>query len=216
MRKLRQKRAAAFLDIDVYPVTGQLQSAGRSTLEIVDAIAAAGCKIFQLREKNLSKRSYHELAAEIRKRHPGLLMIVNDHLDVAMAVGADGAHLGTDDLPIHAARKIAPDILLGASTHSLEEALAAQEQGADYVNIGPIFPTQTKQGIRCFLGPEKIADIAPHLQIPFSVMGGIKLDNLDQVLCAGARRIAVVSAITAAKDPTQAAALFRKQILSRL
>jgi thiamine-phosphate pyrophosphorylase len=146
------------------------------------------------------------LAQKFREKtaSAGMLLIINDHLDIALACGADGVHLGQDDLPLSAARKLAPDLLIGISTHNLEEALAAQEQGADYVNIGPIFATQTKEISMEPLGPEAIEKIVPKLKMTFTVMGGINTSNIDRVLRAGARRIAVVSAVTQAKDIGQA------------
>jgi thiamine-phosphate pyrophosphorylase len=214
MSDLRAERAAKLEKVDLYPVTGQMHSAGRSTEQIVQAILSAGCGMYQVREKDMSKRALFELAVRLRViTPPDVLMFINDHLDVALAVGADGVHLGQDDLPLEQARKLAPDLLLGGSSHCLEEAQAAQEAGADYVNIGPIYATDTKEGISEFLGPEAISSIAPKLHIPFTVMGGIKLENLDPVLAAGARRIAVVTAVTAAEDPEAAARQFRQQIL---
>ncbi len=215
MSELRRKRDENFSRVDLYPVTGARFSRGRTTEEIVEAVVAAGCKVVQLREKDLSKRAYFELAERVRRLTQGVLMICNDHLDVALAVGADGIHLGTDDLPLAAARKLAPDLLIGASSHDLDQALAAQQAGADYVNIGPIFPTSTKAGATGFLGPDAIARIAPKLKVPFTVMGGIKPENLDQVLDAGARRIAVVTAVTAADDPRAAAEDLRRRIVNR-
>jgi len=119
-------------------------------------------------------------------------------------VDADGVHLGQDDLSLAAARRIAPDILIGVSTHSLEEARAARDGGADYVNVGPIFPTNTKQGITRVLGPGAVTDIGERLGIPFTVMGGIKEGNLPEVLSRGARKVAVVTAVTEAPDVAQA------------
>jgi thiamine-phosphate pyrophosphorylase len=212
---LRAARARRFEAVDLYPVTGARHSAGRSTLTIIDAVREAGCRAVQLREKELSKATYLELARQVRARSgPELLLICNDHLDVALAAGADGVHLGQHDLPVAAARALAPDLLLGVSTHTLEQALAAQAAGADYVNIGPIFATQTKAGVRAVLGPSAIGVIAPALSIPFTVMGGIKEHNLEQVLEQGARRVAVVTAVTAAENPATAARRLRALIRS--
>jgi len=213
MNPRRAERVRAFADIDLYPVTSAEFTPAHSTLDIVDAVIQAGCKIFQLREKSLGKRAYFELAREARRRSPAVLMICNDHLDVALAVGADGVHLGTDDLPLSAARALAPELLLGASTHGLAEAREAQMLGADYVNIGPIFPTTTKEKLSRFLGPQAVSEIAPQISIPFTVMGGINLDNLDAILRAGARRIALVTAVTRAPDPARAARALRERIL---
>lgn len=213
MNRERVRRAAILEQVDLYPVTSARHSAGRPTEAIVEAVLAAGCRIFQLREKDLTKRALFVLAARVRRlTPPEVLFFVNDHLDVALAVGADGVHLGQDDLPVQAARDLAPDLLLGASAHNLAEALAAQAAGADYVNIGPIFPTRTKEGVSTFLGPEAIGGFIPALRVPFTVMGGIGLDNIDQVLAQGARRIAVVTAVTAAADPRAAARALRERI----
>jgi len=212
MSQTRKARAARFAEVDLYPVTSAAQSVGRDTLQIVRALVAAGCRVLQLREKDLTKRDLFELAGEVRRVAADALLVIDDHLDVALAVGADGVHLGQTDLPLQAARALAPDLLLGASSHSLAEALAAEAAGADYVNIGPIFPTNTKPGAGRFLGPEAIAEIGPRLGVPFTVMGGINAGNLDEVLAAGARHVAVVSAVTAAADPCAAAEKLRRRI----
>ena len=213
----REERKAKFGEIDLYPVTCERLSAGRSNREVLEAIIQGGAKIIQLREKDYSKRDLYHLAVHFREvtTRAGVLLIINDHLDIALAVGADGVHLGQDDLPVKAGRKIAPELIIGASTHSLEEALQAQEDGADYVNIGPIFPTKTKEGVESFLGPQAIADIRPKLKVPFTVMGGINETNMDQALEKGARRVAMVTAITQAPDMVGKVKALRERILSR-
>jgi len=212
----RKERLARLKEIDIYPVTCQNLSEGRTNLEVLDAILAGGVKIIQLREKHWDKRDLYELAIKFRKRtleHCALL-IINDHLDVALAAEADGVHLGQEDLPISAARKIAPGLILGASSHDLQEALKSEGDGADYVNIGPIFPTQTKKGISRFLGPDAIREIGPRLKVPFTTMGGINPNNIRQVLEAGARRVAMVTGITRAPDIANRVRELRKIILS--
>jgi len=198
----KEQRLKAFQQIDIYPVTDQSLSLGRSNLEILDGLIAGGAGIVQLREKHLSKKDFYSLVQAFREKtvRAGMLLIINDHLDIALACGADGVHLGQDDLPLPAARKIAPELIIGISTHNLEEALRAQGQGADYINIGPIFATRTKEVAMALLGTEAIKKISSQLKIPFTVMGGINQSNIDLVLRAGARRIAVVTAITQADD----------------
>jgi thiamine-phosphate pyrophosphorylase len=132
-------------------------------------------------------------------------MIMNDRLDVALAVEADGVHLGQEDFPVEEARRMAPGLIIGASTHSIDEAVDAQREGASYVNIGPLFPTSTKEWTSEFLGLEGLARIAAHVQVPFTVMGGIKKAHIPDLVRAGARTIAVVTAVTAAPDPGTAA-----------
>ncbi len=205
-----------FLEIDVYPVTCRQLSAGRSNLEVLQAVIRGGARIIQLREKDLCDRDLFHLARAFREitREAGLLLIINDRLDIALAVEADGVHLGRADLPVAAARRLAPELLIGASAHSCEEAQQAEEEGADYVNIGPIFPTRTKADARHFLGPDAIREIRRHIRIPFTVMGGINERNIHQVLAAGARRVAMVTAITQAPDIAERVRCLRELIRS--
>jgi len=189
-------------EIDLYPVISSEYCRGRPALAVVRAVAEGGARIVQLREKRLGMREYYELALaarEICDAHD-LLLIINDHLDLALAVGADGVHLGQDDLPLAVARRLAPDLLLGASTHSRAEALRAQDEGADYVNLGPLFATQTKQVPSPPLGLGILDEVPPLLHIPFTVMGGIKAKHLPELLAHGARRIAMVTEITEADN----------------
>ncbi|OGP70975.1 MAG: thiamine-phosphate diphosphorylase [Deltaproteobacteria bacterium RBG_13_60_28] len=198
---------------DLYVVITEAFCAGRTALEVLEKTLAAGVRIVQLREKEMNDGALYELALEFQKRTGavGALLIIDDRLDIALASRADGVHLGREDLPVSAARSIAPDLIIGASTHSLEQALAAERAGASYVNIGPIFATQTKPTATP-LGPEAIDKITPHLRIPWTTMGGINLANIGQVVARGARHPAVMSAVTAAADPTTAAAQLRRII----
>ncbi|MGD8530935.1 MAG: thiamine phosphate synthase, partial [Syntrophobacterales bacterium] len=190
----RQGRLRLFEQVDVYPVTCERFSEGRSNLEVLEAVIQGGSKIIQLREKEYPKRDLYNLALKFREitTRGRVLLIINDHVDIALAVDADGVHLGQEDLPLQVARKLAPELLIGASTHSLQQALQAEKDGADYVNIGPIFPTKTKDGVGRSLGPKAISEISPQIKVPFTVMGGINAENIDQVLAEGARRVAMV------------------------
>jgi thiamine-phosphate pyrophosphorylase len=209
------RRLSAFARADLYVVITGAFCAGRASLAVLDQVLAAGVKIVQLREKDLADRSLYELAREFRRRTraAGSLLIIDDRVDLALAAAADGVHLGQMDLPVGAARQIAPDLIVGASSHSREEALAAQAAGAGYVNIGPIFPTATKPHAVA-LGPDAISDITPHLRIPWTTMGGINQTNIARVVARGARHPAVMSAVTAAADITAAARALRQAILS--
>ena len=191
-----------FQQVDVYPVTCEELSEGRSNLEVLEAVIRGGAKIIQLREKEYQKKDLYHLALKFREMtaKAGVLLIINDHVDIALGVEADGVHLGQEDLPLTVARQLAPELLIGASAHSLEDALQVQKDGADYVNIGPIFPTRTKEGVERVLGPEAIATISSRVEVDFTVMGGINEDNIEQVLVKGARKVAMVTAITKAKD----------------
>jgi thiamine-phosphate pyrophosphorylase len=209
------RRLAAFEQADLYVVITEAFCAGRTSLAVLEQVLAAGVKIVQLREKDLPDRELYELGLEFRRRTEaaGSLLIIDDRVDIALAAGADGVHLGQTDLPVAAARRIAPDLIIGASSHSLEEALVAQEAGAGYVNIGPIFPTATKPNA-VVLGVEAIPRLTAHLTIPWSTMGGISSGNIAQVVALGARHPAVMSAVTAAADVTAAAWTLRKAITS--
>ncbi len=206
---------AQFADAGLYVVITESFCAGRSALETLAQCMAAGVKLVQMREKHLGDRELLELARAYRDatREAGALFIVDDRVDIALAAQADGVHLGQGDMPVADARRIAPYLIIGASSHSLDEALAAQEAGADYVNIGPIFATQTKEVSAGAVGPQLIEEIAPHLHIPFTCMGGIRPDNVGEVLDRGARIIAVVTAVTAAADQKTAAQTLMKRIV---
>jgi thiamine-phosphate pyrophosphorylase len=210
----RETRVAMFKEIDIYPVTCEALSAGRSNLEVLKGVISGGAEIIQLREKHYSNRDLYQQALTFRKitAEAGILLIINDHLDIALAVGADGVHLGQDDLPVTEARKLAPDLIIGASSHSREEAIEAERDGADYVNIGPIFPTKTKEKVARFLGPEAIPAISSQFNLPFTVMGGINAANIGQVIAQGARRIAMVTAITKAEDISETVKKLREKI----
>ncbi len=212
----REQRREKFLRVDLYPVTCERLSAGRSNLDVLEAAIRGGAKVIQLREKELPGRDLYRLACAFRKitAEAGVLLIINDRVDIALAADADGVHLGQDDLPLAAARRIAPELLIGISTHSRAEALQAESEGADYVNIGPIFPTATKEGVSRFLGPEAIPGIAAGLAIPFTVMGGIGAANIGRVVSQGAHRVAVVTAVTLATDIASAVDELRGKIKS--
>ena len=200
------ERMERFRSAGLYLVTSQALSGGRTTIDIVTAALAGGVRLVQLREKEMPLREYVALAQRVRELTAvrGALLVINDRVDVALAVGADGVHLGQDDFPVTAARAMAPELIIGASTHSVEEAVRAQAEGASYVNIGPLYPTGTKQWEGEFLGIEGMRKMAEHVKVPFSVMGGIKRGHIPELVMAGARIIALVTAVTAAPDPEAA------------
>ena len=208
------QRMARFAQAGLYVVITEAFCAGRPGVDVLDACLDAGVRLVQFREKEGSTLSLFERARAFRERTAaaGALLIVDDRVDLALAVAADGVHLGQDDLPIAAARAIAPELILGSSSHNLQEALAAQAAGASYVNIGPIFDTQTKQVASGVIGLDAITTIAPHLRIPFTCMGGIKEHNAHEALERGARTLAVVTAVTAAPDPALAAQVLLQKI----
>ncbi|MBN1596100.1 thiamine phosphate synthase [candidate division FCPU426 bacterium] len=210
----KERRLQRFKEIDLYPVITGACCGGRPPQQVCAEVLAGGARIVQMREKDKSKTALYNLARVFRKLtlSYGALFIVNDHLDLALAAGADGVHLGQEDLPLEAARRIAPELLIGASTHNREEAMLAETAGADYINIGPIFPTATKEGASEALGAEQIMPISQSVQIPYTVMGGIHEENLESVLGWGARKIAMVTGITRAENIAAAVSRIRKRI----
>ncbi len=207
------------LDFNLYVVLGREFSKGRDFDEVARKAMDGGAGCIQLRDKDMSKREMLVWAYRLREltAERGVTFIMNDHLDIALAVEADGVHLGQDDFPIAEARRIAgPNFIIGSSTHSVDEAKIAVEEGASYINIGPIFATQTKKNVSAPVGPDLITEITSQVDCPFTVMGGIKIDNVDQPLQKGARRIAVVTAVVGQDDITAAAQAFTDKIKSYL
>lgn len=210
-------RLARFRETDLYVVITERFCAGRTGLAVLDEVLAAGVGVVQLREKEIDDRELFEraLAFRERTRRARALLIVDDRVDVALAADADGVHLGQRDLPVRAARLLAPSLLIGASSHTPEQAWEAQAAGASYVNIGPIYPTQTKATGIPALGPAALDRTVSRLTIPFTVMGGIKAHNLGALLDRGAQHVAVVTAVTAANDVAGAARALRRAISER-
>ncbi len=208
---------ARFEATDLYVVITGAFCNGRDPVDVLEGVLSAGVKLIQFREKDMTGTQLYELGSAFRERtaEADALLIVNDRIDVALAIEADGVHLGQSDLPVDVAKDIAPDLIVGASTHNLQEALGAQAAGADYVNIGPIFATQTKSVPTGLVGPEMLDAILPHLTVPFSCMGGIKAHNIAEVVEKGARHPAVVTAVTAAADVQAAAAELRRLVVDR-
>ena len=201
MKTLKQ-RLEQFAAVNLYFVTGREFSKGRSNETVAAAALRGGVKIIQYREKNLALKAQLKTAKNLReltKEHQALL-IINDHLDLAKACGADGVHLGQEDMDLVEAKQKAPELIIGLSCHNQKQALRAQTEGANYVNLGPIFPTQTKKTKTPPVGNELIEWGRLHLTLPFTVMGGINRLNIATVVKAGASKIAVVSALTTAAD----------------
>jgi len=175
---------------------------------------SGGVTFFQYRDKNGVRRHMYETARELSvlAHRGGALFIVNDHADIALVVDADGVHLGQDDLPIDAARKLlGRQKIIGISTHSREQAVAAEASGADYIGFGPIFPTSTKDAGKT-QGLDALASIKKTVAIPVIAIGGINHDNVRDVIKAGADGAAVISAILSAPDMKLAAERMIKNI----
>lgn len=175
---------------------------GRGHLEVARQALRGGARVIQLRDKTTPKADLLELArqlAELCAEH-GALFIMNDYLDIAVAGGADGLHLGPNDLPVAAARKLVPiDMILGRSTTSPELAAAAEADGVDYIAVGSMFPTPSKE-TAVVIGPETLARVREMTSLPLVAIGGIDADNAAEVIAAGADAVAVISAVVSAPD----------------
>lgn len=193
------------LDFDgqLYCLTSEEHSRGRSVIAAAEAMLAGGVRILQYREKNKDKRLKHMECLALRRltRERGCLFIVNDDADIALAVKADGLHIGQEDLPLAAARAVlGPGAVIGVSTHTPAQAEAAVLGGADYIGVGPIYATNTKKNVCPAVGFEYLDYAVKNVKIPFVAIGGIKRHNLPEVLARGARCAALVTEITEADD----------------
>ena len=198
----------------LYVILDRKCQRGRSFLETARSAIRGGADVIQLRDKELSTKELIRQGMPIREltRQTETLFIVNDRVDVAVALRADGVHLGQNDLPIETAKKIAgPQILVGKSTHSLEQALQAEREGADYIAVGPVFATPTKPD-SIPVGIKMIEEVRQKVGIPFVAIGGIDAENIQQILDEGATHIAVVRAVVGAENVEMAARELKKII----
>lgn len=192
----------------LYVVTDRELARGRPEPEVVRQALAGGATAIQLRGKELGGRELYQIGKELRQitREAGALFFVNDRLDVAMAVEADGVHLGQEDLPLACARRIAgPDLLIGITAETVDQAVEAEREGADYLGTRAVFATPTKV-YREPMGLELLAEMVRAVNIPVVAIGGIKAGNAREVLATGVAGLAVVSAVVAAEDVRAAAA----------
>ena len=189
-------------DFRLYVIIDKQAVKGRDLVYAVKEAVAGGADVIQLRDKGSDAADVVEAGLAMRKAidRDQALFIVNDSPDIAIAVDADGVHLGQEDMPVIGARSIlGRGKIIGLSTHSLEQAAAAQNSGADYIGVGPIFTTPTKPGYKA-VGLELIIKVNKIKGLPFVAIGGIDESNIDEVIAAGASRIAVVRAVCGAED----------------
>lgn len=194
-----QKR---FAESQIYPVVTPSLCAGRDPVFVLSELLKGGAKIVQLRAKDLSNDELFVLATKFREITTAYdaLLIINDSVPLALRCHADGVHLGQTDMPLREAKITAPGLLIGVSTHNKTEIEEALADGAGYINIGPIFPTQTKNTGVDPLGVATLTNLAKLVNIPFSVMGGIKEHHIPELYSAGARVFAMVTELTQANQ----------------
>lgn len=203
------------IDFTLYLVTDRALARGRTTVDVVREAVAGGVTCVQLREKASGTREFLEEARAVQAalRGTGVPLIVNDRVDVALAVGADGVHLGQRDMAIADARRLgSPSWIIGVSAESVADAIRAEQEGADYVGVSPVFATPTKTDHAPPLGLEGLRAIRAAATVPLVAIGGIHAGNAREVIRAGADGLAVVSAIVSADSPREAAAVLRREI----
>ncbi|MCP4339274.1 MAG: thiamine phosphate synthase [Desulfobulbaceae bacterium] len=215
---MKASSAGIEVDYSLYLVTDRTLSLERSSEEIVSAAVRGGVTCVQLREKHCSTREFIREARSLQPllhRHK-IPLIINDRLDVALAIAADGIHLGQSDMHISDARRlVGKKMIIGISAENLDDAIVAEQEGADYIGISPVFATDTKTDTAAPLGLEGIRRIRRAVGIPLVGIGGINFSNAREIISAGADGVAVVSAIIAADCPETAAAELKKLLLPK-
>lgn len=197
----------AAVDFELYLITDRRQVKGGDLFTAVDQALRGGVRAVQLREKDIFSRELYELAFELRKLTAKFdaRLIINDRADIALAVDADGVHLGGDSIPLHRVRRIlGPEKLIGVSCHNQVSAIAARENGADFITFGPVFSTPSKAQYGPPVGLEKLEEVTALLDIPVFGLGGIQRDTIPAVMRTGAHGVAMISAILADESPENA------------
>ena len=203
------------LDTTLYFITDSTSVPEERFLPVVEAACKGGATLVQLREKDKSTREYMELATathEVTARY-GIPLIIDDRVDVALAIGAEGVHVGQSDMPVRLARKLmGPDKIVGATTKTVPQALEAYEQGADYLGCGAIYPTTTH--VKTVITPvETLKDVVKAVPIPVNAIGGLNKDNIFVLKGSGIAGVCAVSAIMKAADPEMAARELKQAFL---
>jgi len=211
-RLTRRDKAARIKGL--YAIIDSDSLSGRNHIDIARQLLSGGAGIIQLRDKYLNRKELLGIAQNLKllcEKH-NALFIVNDYLDIALATGADGLHLGQQDLPVAIARKLLPvDTLLGCSVYTIKQAKEAEAQGADYIAVGAAFPTDTKNDIEV-VGLDVLKDIKKATNLPVVAIGGIKRDNIADILTSGADSVAIISAILGTDSPEEATRQITKEI----
>ena len=204
------------IDYSLYLVTDRALSLGRSNLEVIEAAISGGVTLVQLREKEASTQEFYQEGLNIKDylEAARIPLIINDRIDVALALDADGVHLGQEDMPVDVARKIlGPCKIIGASAFTTQEAVAAESMGADYLGLSPIFVTTTKPELVAEIGLEGISSLKQAVKIPIVGIGSMHQSNAYEAVRAGLDGVAVVSAICSQEDPKAAAAAIKAEVM---
>ena len=195
-------RAEFLRDIGLYGITAEKFSNGRSDIEVVSQMLDAGIRVIQYREKTKSGREKYKDCVRLREMtaQAGAKLIIDDDIALALACGADGVHIGQDDMPIEQARALMGDKIIGLSTHSPEQAEDAVRRGADYIGVGPLFETHTKSDVCAPVGLSYLEYVVQHIPLPFVAIGGINEHNIEEVARRGAKCICLVTEVVGAAD----------------
>lgn len=191
------------IPMGIYAITDSKSGKEKNLLGYSEEILKAGVKILQYREKKMCTKEMFQNAKALREltKKYNAIFIINDDISIALAVGADGIHVGQDDLPITEVRKlVGENMIIGLSTHSPEQGEKAVEDGADYIGVGPIFSTMTKENVCAPVGYQYLEYVEKNINIPYVAIGGIKSHNIEEILKRGAKRVAIVSEIVGAEN----------------
>lgn len=199
-KEFRQRKSLP--KTDIYGILGEEFSNGRSNLEVTKEMITAGIKIIQYREKDKNKSEKFMDCKSIREvtKNNNVIFIVNDDIDIALAVKADGVHIGQKDIPIEEVKKLARNMIIGLSTHNKDQALEAVEKGADYIGVGSIFHTSTKKDVEKSDGLKFLKWVSENISIPHVAIGGIKESNIAEVKNHGGQYFAMISELVGAED----------------
>ncbi len=203
------------VDFRFYVITAENIEKGYSHLDLAQAAIKGGVTLIQFREKNKSTRELLEIGFKLRELtfRAKIPLIVNDRLDIALAIGSEGIHIGQEDMPLTIARKLlGPKKIIGVSARNIQEAIEAERSGADYLGVGPIFETPSKEDAGEPIGCQTLRAIKNKVRIPVVAVGGVNLANLEEIFLAGADGVAVISAITGQADMVKAAKEMREKI----
>lgn len=197
-----------WIDFNLYLITGRGETLGRNLEFVVEEALRGGVRAVQLRDKGASTKELYETAYELRRltSRYGAKLFVNDRADVALAVEADGVHIGSASLPLYKVRRLLGERkLIGVSCHNRTQAITAQEMGADFITFGPVYHTPSKAEYGEPVGLAKLAAVAALLQIPVFALGGVKQENCAEAVACGVRGVALISGILSAAEPREAA-----------
>lgn len=203
------------VDFNLYLITDRIQAAGRELPAVVADALAGGVRAVQLREKDLSSRQLFELALQLRAltRQFGALLLINDRLDIARAVGADGVHVGVQSMPVERVREQAGHgMLVGYSAHRVDEAVQAALSGADFVTFGPVYQTPSKMKFGNPVGVFQLSAAVSSLTIPVFALGGVKKTTIAETMATGCRGVAMISEIICSSDPQHTARTILEEI----